>query len=274
MKKPASFDDDFADKPAWIRASMVRGARSKEWLANQDKPVPPAIAPTEWNPREEGRLNYYRALAAVDESVGNVLAALQQLGALDSTVIVFAGDNGFFHGEHRRGDKRLMYEEAIRIPLLVRYAALARRGRAADEMVLNVDLAPTLLDLAGVPAPADMQGRSFRALLEGGRYKPRESFLYEYWKEEWLPGIPTMLGVRTRRWKYITYPEIDDIDELYDLQRDPHEMRNLALDPAHARQRDAMRRELERLKRETRAQPAASPPADGSPPPPPRAGQP
>ena len=258
MEKPASYDDDFADKPAWIRACMVRGAQAKEWLANQDRPVPPAIAPTEWNPHEEGRLNYYRALAAVDESVGRVLATLQQLGVLNSTVIVFAGDNGFFHGEHRRGDKRLMYEEAIRIPLLVRCPPLAARKRTADEMVLNIDLAPTLLDLAGVPAPADMQGRSFRALLEGGRYKPRESFLYEYWKEEWLPGIPTMVGVRTRRWKYVTYPEIEDIDELYDLQRDPHEMRNLALDPAHARQREAMRRELARLERATRASPPPS----------------
>jgi N-acetylglucosamine-6-sulfatase len=153
-----------------------------------------------------------------------------------------------------------MYEESIRIPLLVSYPALSRRGHTSDEMVLNIDLAPTLLDLAGLPAPADTQGESFKALLERGGYKPRKSFLYEYRKEEWLPGIPTMLGVRTPRWKYITYPEIADIDELYDLQHDPHEMRNLALDPAHARQRDAMRRELARLKRETRADPASSQP--------------
>ncbi|UCH36633.1 MAG: sulfatase-like hydrolase/transferase [Armatimonadota bacterium] len=251
MPEPASFDDDFAGKPEWLRASMVRGARRQEWLADQDKPVPDRIPPGDWNPRNRSQLNYYRALAAVDEGVGKVLETLGQLGVLDSTVIVFAGDNGFFHGEHRRGDKRLMYEESILIPLLMRYPPLAPAGATPDEMILNVDLAPTMLDIAGVPVPDFMQGRSFAPLLAGGEYRARTSFLYQYWKEDWLPGIPTMLGVRTTRWKYITYPWIDDIDELYNLENDPHEMRNLALDPLYAPQLDVMKRELERLKRET-----------------------
>jgi len=96
-----------------------------------------------------------------------------------------------------------------------------------------------------------MQGRSFRELLAGGDYHPRQSFLYEYYREEWLPGIPTMFGVRTPRWKYITYPEIHDIDELYDLQRDPHEMRNLAQDVSYAPQLGVMKEQLARLQRET-----------------------
>lgn len=251
MEKPASFDDTLADKPKWMRASMVRGARREEWLARQDQPVPDEIPPGKWNPRDHGRLNYFRTLAAVDESVGRVLEALEQLAALDSTVVVFASDNGYFHGEHRRGDKRLMYEESIRIPLLMRYPPLVAAGGTAEEIILNIDLAPTLLDMAGAAAPQHVQGRSFRPLLAGEPYQARSSFLYEYWREEWLPGIPTMVGVRSRRWKYVTYPEIADLDELYDLVNDRHEMRNLALDPLHAPQTDVMRRELERLKRET-----------------------
>jgi N-acetylglucosamine-6-sulfatase len=253
VPKPASFDDTFADKPEWIRASMVRGARRDEWLKNKDVPVPPSIAPVKWRPRDQGRLDYFRTLAAVDESVGKVLDTLEQMGALDSTVIVFASDNGFFQGEHRRGDKRLMYEESIRIPLLMRYPPLIRAGSLPDPMILNIDLASTLLEIAGVEAPPYMQGRSFRALLGGGPYRPREAFLYEYYQEQWLPGIPTMFGVRTPRWKYITYPEIHDIDELYDLQRDPHEMRNLALDPSYAPELRVMKEELARLQRETAA---------------------
>jgi len=251
MPKPASFDDTLADKPEWIRAMTVRGARREEWLKNKDIPVPPSIPPAKWNPRDQGRLDYYRTLAAVDDSVGKVLDTLGQMGVLDSTVVIFAGDNGFFQGEHRRGDKRLMYEESIRIPLLMRYPRLIRAGGLPDPMILNIDLAPTLLEIAGIEAPQYMQGRSFRPLLAGGPYRPRSAFLYEYYQEEWLPGIPTMFGVRTPRWKYITYPEIRDIDELYNLERDPHEMRNLALDPLYAPELRVMKEELARLQRET-----------------------
>jgi N-acetylglucosamine-6-sulfatase len=251
VPKPASFDDTFAGKPEWIRASMVRGARREEWLNNKDKPVPPSIPPVAWHPRDQGRLNYYRTLAAVDESVGRVLDTLEQMGALDSTAVVFASDNGYFQGEHRRGDKRLMYEESIRIPLLMRYPPLIRPGSRPADMILNIDLAPTLLQIAGVGVPDYMQGRSFRQLLAGSDYRPRQSFLYEYYRENWLPGIPTMFGVRTPRWKYITYPEIHDIDELYDLQRDPHEMHNLAQDAAYAPQLRVMKEQLARLKRDT-----------------------
>ncbi len=170
---------------------------------------------------------------------------------MDSTVIVFAGDNGFFHGEHRRGDKRLIYEESIRIPLLMRYPEMIKPGSRVSEMVLNIDLAPTLLDLAGVPVPNAIQGRSVRPLLQRRSAPWRESFLYEYFREEWLPGLPLMLGVRTRRSKYACYPDIDDIDELYDLENDPLELHNLSRDPSYANTVREMREELERLKKAT-----------------------
>lgn len=257
--EPVSFKDTFKGKPEWIRAGLVRGIRREPWLANQDKPIPPELEPGTWDPRNENRLNYYRMMLSVDESVGQVLSTLEKLGVLDDTVVMFTSDNGYFQGEHRRGDKRLMYEESIRIPLLVRFPGVAEVGATPDEMVLNIDVAPTLLDLAGISPPDVMQGMSFRPLLEGQRVDWRDSWLYEYFQEGWLPGIPTMFGVRTERWKYITCPEIEDIDELYDLRRDPHEMTNLAQDPEHAEQLAEMREELQRLLEETHYAPAPKP---------------
>jgi N-acetylglucosamine-6-sulfatase len=108
-------------------------------------------------------------------------------------------------------------------------------------------VAPTVLDLAGAPVPAKVQGRSLRPLLTGKSTTWRTSFFYEYFREDWLPGIPSMVAIRTDRWKYIRYPDIDDVDELYDLSRDPNEMRNLAIDPAASGKLSEMRAELDRL---------------------------
>ncbi|MEP0843626.1 MAG: sulfatase-like hydrolase/transferase, partial [Phycisphaerae bacterium] len=224
------------------------------------RPAPATIPPEPWQARRPAVLDYFRALAAVDDSVGRVLETLEQTGQLDDTVVIFAGDNGFFHGEHRRSDKRLAYEESIRIPLLVRGPGVARAGMTIEPMALNIDLAPTLLDLAGVPVPASMQGRSLAPLLAGQRPEWRKSFLYEYWVEKWLPGVPTMLGVRTEDLKYVRYPEIDDGDELYDLADDPHELKCRSGDPAYADRLARMKAELERLCKETGYTPSAAGP--------------
>jgi arylsulfatase A-like enzyme len=234
MAEPPNFRDTFAGKPAWLRRVIAYGQQRGRWILSQDSPIPEVIPPGEWNPRNPGWLNYFRALLAVDEGIGQVLEALEEKGQLDRTVVVFAGDNGFFHGEHRRGDKRLIYEESVRIPFLVRYPPMVEGGRTDPHLVLNLDLAPTLLDLAGVPIPGTVQGRSLRPLLEGREVPWRQSFLYEYFREAWLPGIPLTLGVRTDRWKYATYPDLDDISELYDLQTDSSELDNLSQNQAHA----------------------------------------
>ncbi len=247
IPRPAGFDDTFRDKPEWIRAGFVRGARAEQWRKNRDMPVPPELPPGEWDPKSKGRIDYYRCLAAVDEGIGQILDALRDKGELDNTVIIFAGDNGYFHGEHRRGDKRLMYEESLRIPMTIRYPALVKPGSTVDDMVLNIDVAPTLIDLAGLAVPPTVQGLSMRPLLAGESTRWRSSFLYEYFREGWLPGIPTMLGVRTRRHKFITYPQLEDLDELYDLQADPLELTNLAVDPAHDGLETQLRDELHRL---------------------------
>jgi len=252
LPKPPSFDDTFVGKPKWLRRGFRYGTKRHDWTASQEKPIPESIPPARWQPHNPGRLNYLRSLLAVDESVGRLLETLQQIGQLDNTFIVFSSDNGYFLGEHRRGDKRLMYEESIRIPLLVRYPPLIKPGTTVEQMALNIDLAPTLLALAGLPAPAAVQGRSLLPLLRGDRIEWRQAFLYEYFQEGWLPGIPTMVGVRTHRYKYIHYPDLhDDIDELYDLRNDPHELSNLAAQPAHARTLAKMKTELATLKSNT-----------------------
>jgi arylsulfatase A-like enzyme len=197
-------------------------------------------------------LNYFRCISAADDNLGRMLDALDELGLAEDTVVVFTSDNGFYLGEHQIGDKRSAYDESLRIPLLVRYPKRFGRGTTADEMVLNIDLAPTFLELAGVPVPRGMQGRSIAPLAAATR-KPvawRDAFFYEYFREKEYPQTPTLFAVRTTSAKLITYPGHEEWTELFDLKNDPYEMKNLAPDPAHqellarmqaefARQRDA-----------------------------------
>jgi arylsulfatase A-like enzyme len=259
LPKPVSWDDTFENKPHWQRAIANGATGPNAYTA----PCPDKLEPRPWDGKQEGRLNYYRTLAAVDDSVGKVYETLERIGQLDNTIFVFAGDNGYFMGEHRRGDKRLMYEESLRIPLLIRYPRLIPAGATIQQMVLNIDMAPTFLDAAGAQAPAEVQGRSVCPLFASQAPTWRSSFLYEYMQDGRFQ-IPPMLGVRTERFKYVTYPTLQDLDELYDLQTDPNEMTNLAVDPAFAGKLAEMKAELERLKKETAyvepARPAAEAP--------------
>jgi arylsulfatase A-like enzyme len=188
---------------------------------------------------------YFGCLAAVDENVGRLLARLDELKLAENTVVVFTSDNGFYLGEHNLGDKRSAYDESIRIPLLVRYPKMVERGRLDDRLVLNLDLAPTFLDLAGVPIPPSMQGRSWRRLLEDGVANGRDAFFYEYFYERSY-AIPTVLAVRTRTAKLIKYPGHDDWTELFDLAHDPYETKNLASDPASKELLARMQAEFDR----------------------------
>jgi N-acetylglucosamine-6-sulfatase len=222
----------------------------KAYPGAREGEVPDEIAPKTWDPKHKRWLNYMRTLDAVDDGIGRILEVLKEEGKLDDTVIVFAGDNGYFHGEHGRGDKRLIYEESIRIPLLMRYPRKIKAGSSIEQMVLNIDLAPTLLSLAGVDVPSALDGRSLLPLFEGNTDNWRRSFLYEYWMDL-TDKLPHMVGVRTENWKLARYPEIDDIDEMYDLRNDPHEMTNLALAPEHAEKHKELSNELDRLLKET-----------------------
>jgi arylsulfatase A-like enzyme len=178
---------------------------------------------------------YYRMISGIDMVLGRIRNELARLGLDGNTVIVFTSDNGYFLGERGYADKWLMYDLSIRVPLVVYDPRAPRgsRGLVKRDMVLNVDLGPTFMDLAGLPVPPRVQGRSLRPLL-GRRTPPwrTEIFCEELWDN---PDIPRSECVRTERWKYIQYPAHLEYVELFDLADDPDEKRNLAGDPGHAR---------------------------------------
>lgn len=189
----------------------------------------------------EASLGYFRCISAADDNLGRLLAALDELQLADDTVVIFSSDNGYYHGEHGLGDKRSAYDESLRIPLLVRYPRLVAKGAVRDEMVLNLDLAPTLIDLAGAKIPAEMQGLSWKPLLAGQRAPWRDAFFSAYFFEANFPTTPTVTAVRTATAKLIKYPGHDEWTEVFDLAADPYELKNLARDPAAA----ALRAKLE-----------------------------
>ena len=195
-------------------------------------PLPPGTKDAQGLSDNAIHLDYMRHVTGADQNLGRLLDTLDELGLAEDTVVVYASDNGYFLGEHCLGDKRLIYEESLRVPMLVRYPRLFGKGQIVDEMVLNIDLAPTLLDLAGVPTPQEMQGASWKALAAG--QKPahwRQSFLAEYFYEH-DAGVPTLFGVRTTTAKLVKYPGHAEWTELFDLVTDPYEVKNLAADPA------------------------------------------
>ncbi len=176
---------------------------------------------------------YAECLCAVDESVGRVLGLLKKRGELDSTLVIYMGDNGFAFGEHGLIDKRTAYEESMRVPMLARCPELFRGGQTVPSVVANLDILPTVLDAAGVPPPAGGDGASFLPLLQGKQVTWRDSLLYEYYWERNFPQTPTIHALRTDQYKYIRYHGVWDLDELYDLKEDPQELRNLIKSPAH-----------------------------------------
>jgi len=192
-----------------------------------------------------------RMLAAVDDGVGQLLQQLTETDQLDNTVFVFTSDHGYWYGEHGLSvERRLAYEEAIRVPLLVRYPALVKAGTVVDEFAISVDLAPTLLDLAGSETPHPTDGRSLKPLLQGQQPGDwRESFLIQYNTDTVFPRVYKMgyQAIRTKRWKYIRYNELQEMDELYDLLRDPYEMHNLIEHKEAAPIVGRLRTELEKL---------------------------
>ncbi|HNT34083.1 MAG TPA: sulfatase-like hydrolase/transferase [bacterium] len=247
LPEPQNFRDEYADKPEWLRRIRTYPPRRKEYLQNLDKPVPERVPQTEWKGSAPERLAYLESLISVDESLGRVLNTLEGMGQLENTVVVFASDNGYFLGDHRLGDKRLIYEESLRIPLLIRYPKRFKPATKVNGMALNIDIAPTFLELAQVATTARMQGISLVPLMEGSMERVRDSFLYTYFREEWHPGIPLIQCVRTERYKYARYPDVNDIEELYDLENDPGELRNLAVLPEFNGLKQQMQRRLEEL---------------------------
>jgi N-acetylglucosamine-6-sulfatase len=196
--------------------------------------------------------DYLECLLAMDQQIGRVLDRLDELGLGDDTIVIYAGDNGFFWGEHHFTDKRWPYEESIRIPLIVRHPeAIRDAGRRASQMVLNIDLAPTLLDVAGLRSLESMDGESFAPILMDQNTRGREAWLYEYFMD-YPYAVPETRAVRTERHKYIEY-EGERGPELFDLVADPREMKNLYGTPEGRALLPELKQALEALKQGQRS---------------------
>lgn len=187
---------------------------------------------------------YAETLLAVDESLGRVLDELRQRGQLDSTLIIYMGDNGFAFGEHGLIDKRTAYEESIRVPLLARCPELFTAGQTVSQVVANIDIMPTVMDACGVQAPKGLDGASWIPVAQGKQIAWRKELLYEYYWERNFPQTPTVHALRGDRFKFIRYHGIWDIDELYDMAEDPLETTNLIFSPDHQKIIEEMRTRL------------------------------
>ncbi|MBT6058581.1 MAG: sulfatase, partial [Gammaproteobacteria bacterium] len=182
---------------------------------------------------EEFFQRYTETLMGIDESVGEVLDYLDANGLAEDTLVIYMGDNGFSFGEHGLIDKRHFYEESAKVPLLVRWPSQLEGGAPIESLVQNIDIAPTILEAAGLTIPAHMQGASFIPLFSREEVPWRDRIFYEYYWEMDFPQTPTMFGIRTERYKYIRYHGVWDTNEFYDLENDPDEMQNLIDAPEH-----------------------------------------
>ena len=187
---------------------------------------------------------YCESLLAVDDSVGRVLAKLKEMGVHDETLVIYMGDNGFMFGEHGLIDKRVSYEESIRVPMMMQCPDLFDGGRVVEQVIGNIDVGPTVLHAAGLTTPDYMDGRSFLDLPNSVPDDWRRYFLYVYYWEKNFPQSPTQFALRGDRFKYITYYGLWDADELYDLQADPGEENNLIFDPQYQKTATEMENRL------------------------------
>lgn len=187
---------------------------------------------------------YCETLLSVDESIGRVLAYLKESGQEDNTIVFYMGDNGFLMGEHGLIDKRNMYEESQKVPLLVYAPRRFKGGQVLEQVIQNIDIAPTILDMARIKTPAQMQGQSFLPLLRGQPIAWRDKAFYEYYWEFSYPQTPSTFGVRQCHYKFIFYPGIWDVSEFYDLKADPEEKNNLWRHPAYQQVIEKYRAEL------------------------------
>lgn len=243
----------YVGKPMPRRASAFKPPLGKPALLRQIDKLPP-LGPKTATSDEEIR-GRQEMLLGVDDSLGRILAVLERKGALNDTCVVFTSDHGYFYGEHGLNEeRRLAYEETIRIPLIIRYPRVATAGSTPGQMALSIDLAPTLLDVAGLRAGANVQGRSLVPVLKQEAREWRSSFLIEYFTDTVFPRIRNMgyVAARTSRHKYIQYRELSGMDELYDLESDPFEETNLVGRPEAREVLTSMQSELRSLLEQTR----------------------
>ena len=238
--------ETFKGKPEWLR----RKTYGFKW--NENDKIPEELPEITWPINKHKYMQLLRSLIAVDESLGKVIKTLEEIGELENTVIIYSSDNGYFMGEHTFIDKRLAYENSMRVPMIIRYPKLISKSSVVDEQCLNIDIAPTILDLAGVNKPSYMQGESMLKLISGKKDKSwRKSMLFEYYVDDaWPYAGPNQVAVRTNEYKLIDNFLEDDIDELYDLKNDPGEMTNLINDSSYNLVEKELREESIKLQKQ------------------------
>ena len=203
--------------------------------------------------KERYMRDYAKVVKSLDDNVGRVLDYLEEKGLDENTLVVYTSDQGFYMGEHGWFDKRFMYEECLRMPFVIRYPKMIKAGSTSKAICMNVDFGPTFLDLAGIEVPSEMQGRSFRKVLEKKGRIPagwREAAYYHYYEYPAEHSVKRHYGIRTSDCKLIHF--YNDIDqwEMYDMKADPQEMRNVYDDPTYADKRAQMHRILEQVQQE------------------------
>jgi N-acetylglucosamine-6-sulfatase len=242
VKRPdtmANTERNYQTQPHWVRERRysIHGVDHMETGQYDNDPVPSF---------DELYKQYCETVHGLDENIGRVLKYLDDTGLGNSTLVIYTADNGFELGEHGFYDKRDAFEESIRVPMLAYAPGLIKPGTKITQMVQNIDIAPTMLDAAGVQLPksAKMDGQSFLPLLRDEPVKWRDHILYEYYWEWNFPATPTVFAIRTERYKYIFYQGIWDYDGFYELQTDPHERHNLIDVPSFGEQIEAMKKQL------------------------------
>lgn len=218
IPRPASFADTPGNnrgKPDWVVKQR------KSWHGSERPML------TEAEAYDDFFRQYSECMLGVDESIGRIEKTLADLGQLDETVIIYYSDNGYLIGEHGLIDKRVGYEESIRVPAFVHCPDLIKKPAVNNEFILNIDIGPTILDLAGAKIPETMHGKSFLPLIKNEKTNWRDAFIYEYFIDPNAVQTPTIFGVRTKKYSYMTYHGVWDNYELYDMEKDPKQMNNL-----------------------------------------------
>lgn len=274
---PATFDDEYSGREKTLGRSMatmnhfsredmkmvppdsLSGKSRKKWLAYGSG------ANELWSPSsslsgedlkrwkfQKYIKDYFRTVKSVDDQVGRIVAYLKENGLYENTLIIYMGDQGFFLGEHGIYDKRWMYEESIQMPCIITFPRKIKQGLKVDALAANIDLAPTLLDYAGMDAPKDMQGESLSSLLSGSRRncrKWRNSVYYQYFEYPKWHNVQPHYGVRTERFKLIHFYYDIDLWEFYDLKTDPYEVRNEIDNPMYQDVIEQLKCEIEQLQK-------------------------
>lgn len=266
MPEPDTLQDDYSQRASAAAAARMRlGVDMNEHDLKCE--IPKELPEPELRRWAYQRYikDYLRVIASVDDNVGRVLDYLDDAGLTENTLVIYTSDQGFFLGDHGWFDKRFMYEESLRMPFILRYPAEVAPGSVNDDLVLNLDFAPLFLDLAGVPVPEAFQGRSFRPLLHGDTPADwRRGMYYRYWMHKAHHNVYAHYGLRTKRYKLIYYysdglGQVGAVDEtcepeweLFDLEKDPHELHNVHADPEYRDLAADLKQQLHALQEEVR----------------------